>query len=1032
MKMNLFFAVVVGVMLTNLVFAGTEVVNPRVNNRVEPVGVEIGSQTRYLGIDEGSPSSRSRPEDWNSYDYERPHILFSWNLKDATPDTMQTAYKIFVSPEATLDPDAQVWITDARWSDQDIESNDIKSNSPYWTTGWVESARCLGIPYLGPELKSSTKYYWTVQVKNNRGEISQLEKPASFIMGIQSQEHRNTTVRFASNPEEPSSDREFSSNRSAYDWKATWISMDRTDKDPLPIFRKPFDIDPAKKIETAVVHICGLGHFELNLNGEKVGDHFIDPGWTNYRKTCLYVSFDLTDSLKSGENVFGVLLGNGMYNVPGGRYVKYTGSFGPPKMVCQLHVKYTDGSEQLVCSDESWKASLGPIVFSCVYGGEDVDNRRLENGWDKPGFDDTHWSSAKILGWAEDIAFESESVDFVLSFGPDQQAIDIGSIERTRETPVGTRLRSQEAPPITVAETKKPESLKRLPDGRYVADFGYNFSGRPRVVLKGKAGQTATVKTAEIINRIWDGHSYTITLNGEGEELLLPKFTYFGFQFLYIEGAVLEKDRTEADADKPMLVSMEADFTTSSVEKVGAFECSDELLNEIDAMIDRSVRSNLASVLTDCPHREKLGWLEVPHLMGPSIMSRYDVHNLYRKICLDMLESQIEDGPQKGLVPDISPEYTRFEAGFFASPEWGSACIQIPWLLFRYYGDTDIFLSHRNAQTDKTDNRVIEMQRGYMDYLDSTRKENQQGLVKAGLGDWYDWSEEKGHAGYSQHTPGELTSTAVFLDNLRILHRLSDTNGLNFDRRLSSTINWDHYQKLYDEALKNYKAAYLNSETGTVATGSQSALAETLYVLGKDDAILDQLVKKIEADRYKPTVGEVSFPKLIRALVAGGRNDILWKMIHRTDKPGYGYMLKKCGMKTLSETWDGPGSSMNHCMFGHIQEWFTGTIVGINLADSRILEEAFSSTSKVKVPQFVLNPTPVGDSGDALTRDADALTWAKGHYDSVYGRVESSWKIENGTFFYSFTIPANTTAIVRLPNGEQRDYGSGTHELKVK
>jgi len=855
----LLFIAIICTTLTHVVFAETTIVNPRVNGRVEPQGIN---------------------ED---------RLVFSWNLCDQISDTTQTEYRITV---------------------QNL-----------WDTGWVKSSQCIEIPYQGKELQSSTRYRWLVEVKNNRGETSQLQTPASFTTGIIKPE----------------------------DWKAKWISMNRTDKDPLPIFRKSFEIDLTKKIEHAVVHICGLGHFDLHLNGEKVGDHFIDPGWTNYRKTCLYVSFDLTDSLKSGENVFGVLLGNGMYNVSGGRYVKFTGSFGQPKMICQLHVKYADGSEQRVVSDESWKASLGPIVFSCVYGGEDVDHRRIEDGWDKPRFDDAHWTNANVL---------------------------------SGEKEESARLQAQEAPPITVAETKTPVSLTRLPDGRYVADFGYNFSGRPRVILKGKPGQTATVKTAELIDRVWNGNSYTLTLRSEEEELLLPKFSYFSFQFLYIEGAVLEKDRTDADADKPTLVSVEADFTTSSAEKIGSFECSNELLNEIDLMIDRSVRSNLASVLTDCPHREKLGWLEVPHLMGPSIMSRYNVHNLYRKICQDTTESQLENG----LIPDIAPEFTRFVDGFFHSPEWGSASVQIPWLLHQYYGDREII------------ERQQDTMRRYVEYLASTR--NEKGLVKAGLGDWYDWSEAKGHAGHSQHTPGELTATSIFIDNAYKLCLMIHDRTF-FDLAHNA-----------DEAFFN---AYYDPQKRTYSTGSQSALAESYFVVstsvGQDrkNEILEQLVKKIESEHYKPSVGEVSFVRLIRALVDGGRNDVLWRMIYRTDKPGYGYMLKERGMKTLSETWDGPGTSMNHCMFGHVQEWFTGTIVGIHL-----------NHSSMQSREFVLNPTPVGD-----------LTWARGHYDSVYGRVESSWKIEDGKFRYHFEIPANTTALVRMPNGQTFPFGSGVHVLEL-
>ena len=218
MKTNLLFVAIIYTALTNIVFAETKIINPRVNGRIEPLGVI---------------------ED---------RLVFSWNLSDQKPDTMQMEYRVTI---------------------QNL-----------WDSGWIKSSRCIEIPYEGKNLQSSTQYRWSVEIKNNRGETAQLQSPATFTTGIV-------------NP---------------VDWKAKWISMNRIDKDPLPIFRKPFVIDPAKKIEHAIVHVCGLGHFELNLNGKKVGNHFIDPGWTNYHKTRLYVSFDLTDSLQPGENVLGVLL----------------------------------------------------------------------------------------------------------------------------------------------------------------------------------------------------------------------------------------------------------------------------------------------------------------------------------------------------------------------------------------------------------------------------------------------------------------------------------------------------------------------------------------------------------------------------------------------------------------------------------------------------------------------------------------------------------------------------------------------------
>ena len=863
-KFFLLFGIMSSFLLADAAEAATTITRTRVNRRVEPVGVDT------------------------------EHLVFSWNLLDDTRNTLQKSYRIRV-----------------------VDSQDALM----WDTGPVESSKMIEIEYAGKPLAPSTRYFWTVEIVNNRDEQTTLEKPANFVTGLA-------------------------------DWQANWISIDRENSDPLPIFRKSFDAD-AKKIDYAIAHICGLGHYELRLNGEKIGQSFIDPGWTNYCKTCLYSSYDVTSQLRAGENVFGVLLGNGMYNVPGGRYVKFTGSFGLPKLICQLEIAYNDGTREIIASDETWRGALGPIVFSCVYGGEDFDANRIEAGWDKPGFDDAKWHAAKIV-----------------------------------ESPGGV-LRTQEAPPITVAETLKPEKVSRMDNGQYIADFGYNFSGRPRILLRGKPGSKVTVKTGELIDRIWEGHSYTCTLAGTGKnyptetsgdmpndetvELLLPKFTYFGFQFLRIEGAVLDSDRTEADSELPTLVAVLADFTTSSAERVGTFHCSNTLVNEIDMMIERSVHSNLQSVLTDCPHREKLGWLEVAHLMGPSIMSRFDVHNLYRKICRDTTESQLENG----LVPDIAPEYTRFSHGFFESPEWGSASVLLPSQLFHVYGDKQIV--HQQMET---------MER-YVDYLASTR--NEQGLVKAGLGDWYDWSPEHGHAGYSQHTPGELTATVMLFMNAEILSMYATDN--------------DEYEKYYNlacDVAKDYIKAYVKAD-GTVSTGSQSAQALTLYIFDvldteiasndlfetlKTDIISkmqNRLLESLAKTGNRPTTGEVVFPYLLSVLNAMGRDDLIWEIVTSTEKPGYGYMLKQYGMKTLSERWDGPGESMNHCMFGHAQDWFMQNIVGIGFRGSSIA------------------PHPIGD-----------ITSAEGTWIGPSGKVVCSWKIVDETFLCHVEIPHGNGGIVIL------------------
>ena len=719
--------------------------------------------------------------------------------------------------------------------------------------------------------------------------------------------------------------------------KAQWIAREKENAEkasetsqngPLPIFRKSFKLDEAA-ISDARVAICGLGHFELSINGQKVGDHFIDPPWSDYAETCYYVNFDVTKYLKPGENVLGVMLGNGMYNVKGGRYTKFIGSFGPPKLTISLKVSRGDKTT-VVESDGSWKVDDGPILFSCAYGGEDYDARREQPGWDKPGFDDHLWKPVQVV-----------------------------------QGPGGT-LRPAISPPVKVVRHLKAVSVKKLEDGRYEVDLGENLSSRPTIKVKGNAGSQATIETAERQGQPWAGHSYTYTLKGDAQpEEFAPWFTYFGFRYLYVSG-VAWGDDANVQNDLPTLIDVGADFVSSCGLRIGTFDCSNPLLNEIDAMIDRSVTSNLQHVLTDCPHREKLGWLEVAHLMGPSIFYHYDMGSLYRKICQDMTDSQLENG----LVPDTAPEYARFEGGFFESPEWGSASVQIPWLLYQWYGDEDILRQQYDTMA------------GYVDYLASTR--NEAGLAKAGLGDWYDWAPEHGHVGQSQLTPWELTATCMLYSNARILQQVTKLQHKDADVQ-----KWG---KLANEVRRDFLKAYYDSDKKTVSTGSQCALALGLYfhlVPDQDrEAVLANLVRNIEQNQYRPSAGEVSFRYLVLALAEAGRSDVVYRMVNRTDAPGYGCMIKQYGLRTLSERWDRPGESLNHCMFGHIQEWLQGYLLGIRQAPGSI------GHKKILVDPYI---------------SAD-LQWAKGTFDSPSGRVEVGWVKKDG--YVEVTINAENVEII--------------------
>ena len=813
-----------------------------------------------------------------------------------------------------------------------------------WESGVVESFHSFGVRYDGDQLDSSRRYFWRV---------------TSFWRGVDAD---GRTIKGAE-----IGDGEFVTGvLTSEEWRARWITSERTNSDPLPILFRDFELAQSREeIQDAFLHVCGLGQQIVSVNNIRVGSRTsIDPGWTNYRKTCLYTTFDVKSELAipSEPSSISIMLGNGMYNVPGGRYVKFTGSFGLPKAIAKLVVRYRNGSVQEVVTDAAWKAVDSPVVFSCVYGGDDVD------------FSKGVVSTSRVSSYAS-------PRPVVETDGP------------------GGVLRAQIQPPVVALEKIEPEEVKVLDDGRIEADFGYNFAGRPVFQGTGRSGGRVRVTLAEMPLQPWNGHydDYLFsapatvatpsfetakTLDEKNSEAYASVFGYWGFQYAYFDGASYQPDASLAQvhaSDKPQITKVYAERIGADLEKVGSFESDGAYLNEIDLMIDRSIRSNIVSLMTDCPHREKLGWLEETHLMGPSILYRYNIHTLYRKICRDISEAQLENG----MIPDIAPEYTRFVHGFFWSAEWSSAAVQIPWLLYRWYGDEEIIAE----QYDTMDR--------YVRYMASTR--NEAGLVRAGLGDWFDWSPVKRHAGYSQHTPGELTAQAFLCDNARIM--------AIFAEQLGKLDDASYYRALHASAVADFQRAYFNSATNVVATGSQASYAFALYFdllpASARQGAFDNLLAELAKWNYRPSCGEVAWPFLIKTLADFGRNDVLWKIVQRDDAPGYVHMLKKWGMKTLSETWDGPGSSMNHFMFGALQEWFSSDVVGLRQEEDSI---AFA--------KILLRPSPM----------RGAITRAKGEYRGQYGVILSDWRLSDdpSRFEWRVTIPSSSEARLETPVGSEK------------
>lgn len=714
---------------------------------------------------------------------------------------------------------------------------------------------------------------------------------------------------------------------------------------PLPLFRRVFTVE--KPLRRAVVHVCGLGQHELFLDGQKVGDHFLDPPWSVYEQTLFYVSHDLTAQLKPGVHIFGVMLGKGFYNTAGDRRVHGVKASRPLKLILQAHLYYADGTEQVVVSDGHWRTAPGPIMHSAILGGEDYDARAMPEGWTLAKFDDSRWQRA------------------VETNGP------------------GGELRAACSPPIKKHEEFKPVRIDEPEPGIFVYDLGQNAAAIPRLRVRGRAGQKVKLTPAEqrhgstprrndgrgLVNPAGVGHPnyWEYTLRGGAPESWEPQFNYSGFQYLQVEGAVPQGRPNPRSL--PVIEELVSVHVRNAVPTVGRFECSEPLFNAIDQNIDWAVRANLSHVLTDCPHREKLGWLEVSYLMGPSIAGRYDVSGFYSKIARDCRDSQRPDG----LVPTVAPAYPAFSGGFAYTPEWGAAAVIIPWQVYQWYGDTAVLAAN------------YETMRGYVQYMRNTAT----ALVpRAGLGDWYDYSGET--KGPSQFTPVELSAMATFYRCARIVSDTATLLGKAHDHKRFAELA-HQIRDAFNAKFFDGKGEYKNS--GSPQCANSMALALGLVPPGHEQAVLDRIVADLRARGNQQTAGDIGFVYLLETLAKFGRHDVLYNITSRTNMGSYGFIVNN-GWTAMPEAWDAnTGASMNHCMLGHIQQWFLGSLAGIR---PEPLAPGFA--------RFIISPEPVGK-----------VIWARGQYESVRGRIASAWKIEDGRIRLSVTIPPNTSAVVFVP-----------------
>jgi alpha-L-rhamnosidase len=736
-----------------------------------------------------------------------------------------------------------------------------------------------------------------------------------------------------------------------YQWRANWIGASNHSQGAvrthgasdeknsrMPIFRK--DFVARKAVAGATLRISGLGQYEVHINKHNVTDAVLTPGWTDYRKRILYNTYDVTGLLVSGRNAIGVMLGSGMYDVreAKGRYSKFSGSFGSPKLIAELDIRYVDDTHQVVASDDTWETTPGPITFSSVYGGEDYDARLEQPGWDGPAFGTRSWSHVEVVD------------------GP------------------GGALEPELISPVKEFERFDPIAVTHPAPNMTVYDLGQNFSGWPEIEVSGRRGSQVKLIAGELLDARGfvtqhsanaspgDENSFSYVLNGRRVERWHPRFSYWGFRYIQVNSSSVT------------IHSIDGRFIHDAVPVSGSFSSSSELFSRIHRLIDMAMLSNMVSVLTDCPHREKLGWLEQTHLAGASLMYNYDLSTLYAKIANDMQDAQLPSG----LVPDIAPEFPVFDGAFRDSPEWGIADILSTWAAYQFYGDLEQLREHYGSMAR------------YMAYL---RGKSQNHIIAYGLGDWYDIGP--GDPGPSKLTAKGLTATAVYYQALTKMARIAVLSGHDEDAQ--------GYEQEAAQVRLAFNQQYFHPDTNQYDTGSQTANAMPLVVglvlEDRREAVLENLVKDIRAHSNHVTAGDVGYHYVVRALTDGNRSDVLFDMLSRADKPSYADQLAH-GATTLTEAWDAnPNSSQNHFMLGHAEEWFYRGLAGIDFDLDRSAET-----------QIIIHPAVVGDIRDA-----------KASFQSKLGKIESEWVLAGDELRMTVLIPKGAMATIVFPAGFDRD-----------
>ena len=744
-----------------------------------------------------------------------PSPRFSWRLEDNRQGAKQTAYRILVDTDS-------------------LALTAGKGNT--WNTGWLESSDDNLVMFKGEPLKPFTRYFWRVDVAELNQQKSWVPSISVFETGMM--EMKN--------------------------WQGAWIT-DANDINlkPAPYFRKVFEA--SKKIKSARAYIAVAGLYELYINGNKIGNHRLDPMYTRFDRRTLYVTHDVTSQLQSGKNAIGVLLGNGWYNHQSTAVWDFHKANwrSRPAFCFDLRITYDDGTTETITSGRDWKTALSPVVFNSIYTAEHYDGRLEQQGWNTENFDASGWKDV-----------------------------------RYRAAP-SSNIVSQMMHPVRNVEEIVAKSLKKINDTTYVFDLGRNISGVSKIRVTGSSGTTVRLKHGERLQP--DGRvdlsnidvHYRPTdksdpfqtdifiLSGKGEETFMPRFNYKGFQYV------------EVTCSTPLALKQESlvgYFMHSDVPPAGQIKSSNPVVDKIWWATNNAYLSNLFGYPTDCPQREKNGWTGDAAIAIETGLYSFDGITIYEKWMADHRDEQQPNGVLPSIIPTSGWGY---EWG--NGPDWTSTIAIIPWNIYLFYGDEKLL-------SDCYDNI-----KRYVDHITAI---SPSGLTTWGLGDWVPVKSK---------SPVELTSSCYYFADATILSNAAKILGKKEDH--------EKYAALAAKIKTAFNTKYLNAETGIYGSGIQTELSAPLFWGLVPDDIKDKvavnLAKRVEADQFHLDVGLLGQKAILNALSENGYADVAYKVAAQETYPSWGWWIKN-GATTLYENWNIDSKhdiSMNHIMFGEIGAW---------------------------------------------------------------------------------------------------------------